>query len=80
MKSRGHYLMIQTEDYQAIDNNEKKFEIRKNDRDFREGDKICFQEVVGETKTGRSMLRFKIKYILYGGDFGLDPDYCIFNW
>jgi len=80
MSRQHHYLKTETQYYQAIEHGKKKFELRKNDRNFQIGDMIYLEEVVGVIKTGRILPPFEIQYIMYGGEFGLNKDYCIINW
>jgi hypothetical protein len=75
-----HYLKTETEYYQAVDQGIKKFELRKNDRNFIVGDILYLEETVYGIKTGRSLPPLRIQYILYGGKYGLDENYCIINW
>jgi len=41
---------------------------------------IYLEEVVQGVKTGRRLPPMEIKYILKGGEYSLDKDYCIINW
>lgn len=76
-----HYLKTETEYFQAVERGEKKFELRKNDRDFKKYDLVTLEEVVNGVKTGRKTHpRFEIDYVLEGGKYGLEKGYCIFNW
>lgn len=75
-----HYLKTETEYYQAVEAGDKKFELRKNDRDFKVGDMLHLEEVVMGVKTGRMLPHMEVKYVLHGGDYGLDPEYAILNW
>ena len=60
-----HELKIEPQYYEAVRNNRKTFEIRKNDRDYREGDYLALNELTdsGEQYTGRSIL-VRVKYIM----------------
>ncbi len=80
MSRQHHYLKTETEYYQDIEEGLKKFELRKNDRDFKIGDFLILEETVNTIKTGRKMFQFEIKYILHGGKFGLQEGYCILCW
>jgi hypothetical protein len=80
MSRQHHYLKCETEHYQAIERGKKKFELRKNDRDFCVFDMIYLEEAVNGVRTGRSLAGLEIQFILKGGEYGLDQDYCIFNW
>lgn len=56
----------------------KKFELRKNDRNFQIGDELCLQEFdqYKQEYTGREQF-FEVSYVLLGGRFGLEVGYCI---
>jgi len=80
MNRKHHYLKTETEYYQAVERYEKRFELRKNDRDFQVGDMVYLEEVVNGEKTGRSLPPVEIKYIFHGGKYGLSSNFCIFCW
>ena len=80
MSRQHHYLKCETHYYQSIERGIKKFEIRKNDRNFKILDFVHLQESVEGILTGRKLGPLEIQYIFRGGGYGLDPDYCIFNW
>ncbi len=58
----------------------KRFEVRKNDRDFQIGDTLILKEYDPETKTytGRELYK-EITYILKGGQFGIEEGYCVMS-
>ena len=56
--------------------NRKEFEVRKNDRDFKIGDRLQLLEVVDEGQKQRYVLK-DIKYILKGGQYGIDKDFVV---
>lgn len=60
--------------------NIKKFELRKNDRDFQVGDFLVLREYdpVKQEYTGRSVTR-RVTYCLYGGVFDLPEDMVIMS-
>ncbi len=60
---------------------EKNFDFRINDRKFKVGDLVKFLEYDPRKKeyTGR-FFKVKIKYVLYGGQFGIPVNYCIFSF
>lgn len=64
--------------FQDILDGTKTFEYRKNDRNFQRGDIVILNEwnQTTEEYTGRKY-PFRIKYIIYGGQFGIPKDYCI---
>jgi len=80
MSRQHHELKTETQFFQAIERGVKKFELRKNDRNFKVGDFLNLKETVNEIYTGRSIDTLEIKYIFYGGKYGLDKDYCIMCW
>jgi hypothetical protein len=75
-----HELKCEAEYFGAISRGKKKFELRKNDRNFLPHDTFELIEVINGIPTGHRSTRFEIQYVLRGGQYGLDPDYCVFNW
>ncbi len=79
-----HELKTWPEYFQEVFMDHKKFEIRKNDRDFKVGDQLILKEWQpdGHSKigryTGRQLAR-TITYILPGGNFGLLSGYVIMS-
>ncbi len=73
-----HELKIWPEYYERVIRGSKTFEVRKNDRDYQEGDYAALQEWCPEKKdyTGR-WVTFKIGFVLTG--FGLPEDVCVFS-
>ena len=80
MSRKHHYIKCETQYYQAIEKGLKKFEIRKNDRDYKKYDIVHICESFDGQKTGRGLSPVEINYIMYGGIYGLDKDYCVFCW
>lgn len=73
-----HRLKIQSKYYEAIRQGKKTFEVRKDDRFFREDDILLLEETVtpfGCGYTGREM-KVKITYILRNCEYVKDG-YCI---
>lgn len=67
--------------FEDIYSGSKRFELRKNDRDFQVGDKVNLNEYVPEKDkyTGRTVSA-EISYILQGYDNSIiSDDYCIFS-
>lgn len=77
MKTMHHELKTETKYYQAVESGLKTFELRKNDRGFKVGDLVTLVETVNGHATGRRIFAKQIKYILPGGEFGLNEEYCI---
>lgn len=75
-----HELKCEAKYYDAIIRGKKKFELRKNDRDFQPQDTFTLIEVFDGIPTGKRTPALEIQYVFKGGEYGLDPEYCIFNW
>lgn len=75
-----HFLKIQPKWFEDVKSGKKKFEIRKNDRNFETGDILVLQEYEKGKYTGREIQK-EIEYIYRGnglyGVSGLSEDYCI---
>lgn len=71
-----HELKCWPEFYRKIIRGDKTFEIRKNDRDFNEGDELWLREwhPVAEEYSGRETA-VEVTYLIRGG-FGLLPNWC----
>lgn len=68
--------------YDAIERGEKTFEVRRDDRGFQKGDILILRrwdrERVGfSTPREAYTLRRKVKYILTGGQFGIEPGFVV---
>lgn len=86
-----HELKIKRSYFEDIIAGRKTFEVRKNDRDFQEGDLVCFKVVDEDTApaTIRDCFKralvdpykvFRITYVLKNvPEYGLNEDYCIFG-
>lgn len=73
--TKVHELKILPKYYKDVAEGRKKFELRKNDRDFQIGDLLLLREFDGDY-TGNKIY-VGIIYILKGGEYGLDKDYVI---
>lgn len=76
-----HELKTWPKYFQLIADGTKSFELRKNDRDFQQGQVLILREFDEQTNTytGRTLHR-KITYVLQGeeaGVFGLKEGFCI---
>ncbi len=73
-----HQLKSVGSSYQDIASGKKKFDFRKNDRDYHVGDRIVLKEYSALTGnyTGRETLAH-VTYIQPGGMFGIPEEYCI---
>ena len=74
-----HELKILPEYFDAVRSGDKRFEIRKNDRDYHSGDILRLKEWDGQQYTGEE-LDALVRYIYYGIDeYGLAEGYCIMS-
>lgn len=73
-----HELKILPQYFEKVFNGEKRFEIRKDDRNFKVGDIIRLCEHNGNEFTGRDIL-YDITFKLDGGEYGLEKGYCILS-
>jgi len=71
-----HQLKINAEYASQHSLGVKPWELRKNDRDFKEGDYIEFQVIDQKGETIASYIR-QIVYIFKGGQYGLEEGYVI---
>ena len=67
--SRTHDLKTVQPYFDALKKGLKKFEIRKNDRDFQVGDYLHLQEYDTEQGYSGDDLFFKVSYLLDNEDF-----------
>lgn len=73
-----HELKILPKYYSEIMQGKKSFEIRKNDRDFKEQDVVILKEFADGDYTGK-YIKAIIDYIYNGENYGLEKGYCIFS-
>ncbi len=73
-----HDLKIWPQQFMAVLGDQKKHEVRVNDRDFRESDEIMLKEWDPNTKsyTGRHILT-KVTNLTEGGTFGLPKNLVV---
>lgn len=95
--ARTHTLKLAPAYLDALDREEKNFEVRRDDRGFQKGDTLRLvpwgqssgggpfgymnsaKQVVSSYPDGPSVyaIERKIKYILTGGQFGIEPGYVV---
>ena len=75
-----HELKIWPYYFCCVRNESKKFEVRKNDRYFKQGDTLHLKEWDSEKEeyTGRSLLA-RVDSVLGGGQFGIKKGYCVMS-
>ena len=77
MSRKHHYLKCEVGFFAQTLMGNKSFEVRKNDRNYTIGGMVYLQESIEGVKTGRELDPKEIIYILEGGMFGIDKDYCV---
>lgn len=76
-----HQLKTLPEYFQLVRDGIKTFEVRKNDRDFKQGDILILQEYdpsLDNPFTG-NCITIQTGFILYGGQYGIDSEYCVIS-
>lgn len=63
--------------YEQVAKGIKTFEVRKADRNFKVGDMLVLQEWSEESGYTGGEIKCQITYLLSGGQFGIDKDYCV---
>lgn len=76
---RYHYLRVWEEFFSALESQEKRFEIRVNDRDFNVGDILVLEEWNNkeEKYTGKKLFT-RVSYMIQGV-FGLPKNLCVMS-
>lgn len=85
MRKTEHELKTHDIYWDAIASGEKTFEVRRNDRAFQTGDVLVLQRMIEGSSVfssswlpdDREPLRKRITYLLQGGQFGIEPGYCV---
>ena len=88
-QKKKHKIKILLEYANAILEGRKSFEIRKNDRDYKEGDLITFNVIEKDDKGNIKEIpshlltkrTYQITYVLESKDFpeGIPLGYCVFS-
>ncbi|MEO0870471.1 MAG: DUF3850 domain-containing protein [Pseudomonadota bacterium] len=81
--SKIHYLKTDQQFKFDVMRGEKRFEVRRNDRDFKQGDILMLGPVSDDDD--KSVVPVRVDYILEGGQFGIEPGYVVmsvtgFHW
>lgn len=80
MKPTVHDLKTLDRYYDAINDGRKPFDVRMNDRSFQTGDIVRLRKVSDKgfyTDYVSAFIERRITYILQGGQFGIEPRYCV---
>lgn len=77
---KAHFLKTWPKPFEAVANGLKKFEYRRNDRDFNTGDILVLQEWDPTTSqySGYSV-RVVVTYMIAGSEFGIPDGYCVMS-
>lgn len=83
-RDRFHALKTWPEFFDAVCEGRKTFEVRRDDRGFREGDILGLQRWEPERGdytrdgTGHPIMRaVRVTYVLPGGQFGVEPGFVV---
>ena len=71
--------------FDAVRRGEKTFEVRRNDRAFQKGDILNLRKIDAKgfavsppgSSYGYDQIQKRVTYVLQGGQFGIEPAYCI---
>lgn len=80
-----HKLKTEERYFDAVERGEKTFEVRKNDRAFQTGDMLVliktdekgYHITEPDNRFKDITIRRRITYLLQGGQFGIEPQYCV---
>lgn len=81
-----HKLKTTARYWDAVADGRKTFEVRKNDRAFQTGDILVLEKwdddggyyiTEPESRFTAMSIRKRITYLLQGGQFGIEPGYCV---
>lgn len=76
-----HELKILPQYFEAVKNGSKRFELRKDDRNYQVGDLLILKEFDGTDYTGNELGAFLVTYILRNcSEYGLQDGYCIIGF
>ena len=76
---RIHDLKILPHYFEAVKRGDKRFELRENDRDYKEGDVLRLREWSEFIGYSGREITVQVTYMLRGPGFGLREDYCILS-
>ena len=79
-EKKNVYKKILPEYFEAVLEEKKHFELRKDEDDIQAGDILILREWDGECYTGREVVN-RVKYVLRNvPQYGLQEGYCIIGW
>lgn len=75
-----HELKVWSKFFPSLWNGNKKFEVRKDDRDFKPGDLLRLREWDKDAEAyGPNEIIARITCKLNGGQFGIEEGYCVLS-
>lgn len=76
-----HTIKTHAELYHRVKSGEKRFDIRKDDRNYQCGDTVTLEyfDSPAAPPHGNEPLDFRIGFVLRGGQYGLEPGYVAFQ-
>jgi hypothetical protein len=84
-----HILKCWPEYFDAIERGDKNFDVRRDDRGFQKGDEVVLRRTRAEARHEveygydfkvKKELSRTIKFILTGGQFGIEPGYVVLGF
>ena len=76
MAKRVHELKTFPAQFEQVEERKKRFDLRKNDRDFREGDELILREWSSRTGYSGKHVRVRVTLVIQGDVWGLEKGYC----
>ncbi len=77
-----HELKTWPSPFDAVVNGVKRFEYRKNDRNFQVGDRLVlirYDPDMADHEQPKRTLQFDVTYIAHGPAFGIPGGYCVMS-
>jgi len=75
-----HLLKIENQFFQDIAYGNKRFEVRRNDRDFKVGDELVLYSYDRESNSyNGAFVNATITYLMKGGSFGIELGYVVLS-
>lgn len=79
-----HVLKTYPHFFNRVKSGQKTFEVRRHDRDFQVGDTLQLEYFENEPRSivdvqplSPEVVNVEVTYLLKGGQFGIDKDYCV---
>ena len=80
-----HRLKTLPQFFDAVQRGDKRFDVRRNDRQFQRGDIVILQYFHPKDGYARGPdmkmkeMRFRVGWTLHGPAFGVEAGYCVFS-